>query len=63
MSGEYGDNPTQGVGPVREPSLEERQRAVRATASLAKDADDLAGLLDMLGLDPAEGKTAEEEAA
>lgn len=37
-------------------SVDERRRAVRYTASRARDAHDLAELLDALGLKPGEGK-------
>ncbi|MGW1675987.1 hypothetical protein [Saccharopolyspora sp. NPDC002376] len=40
----------------------ERHRAVRFVASNAQNADDAARLLEMLGLDPAEGKENEEAA-
>ncbi|PPK71476.1 hypothetical protein V5P93_003342 [Actinokineospora auranticolor] len=36
-------------------SADERGRAVRLLATAAHDADDLRQLLDLLGLDPAEG--------
>lgn len=39
-----------------------RHRATRHVASMAKDAEDAAQLLDMLGLDPAEGKATKEAA-
>lgn len=35
-----------------------RRKATRAVASMASDVQDAAFLLDVLGLDPAEGKTA-----
>jgi len=41
---------------------EHRRRAVLAVAALARDATDLAELLAMLGLDPAEGRAPAERA-
>lgn len=38
-------------------------RATRHTASMARDADDLAHLLALLGMDASMGKTGTEEAA
>jgi len=43
---------------VDEPDADQRRRAVRAIASAAKDADDCAMLLEALGLEPEEGRTA-----
>lgn len=41
---------------ARNPAPEQRARAVRAVASRARDADELAELLSMLGLDAAEAR-------
>jgi len=42
--------------PSQNPAPQQRARAVRAVAGCARDADDLAELLDMLGLDPADAR-------
>lgn len=47
--------PTPQQADAHEPTPQERARAVRATAHHARDAAQLAELLDMLGLDPEEG--------
>ncbi|GAB2674218.1 hypothetical protein GCM10027271_38790 [Saccharopolyspora gloriosae] len=47
--------PTPQQADAHEPTPQERARAVRATAHHAQDADQLAELLDMLGLAPEEG--------
>lgn len=39
-------------------TAEQLRRAVRSVAHFARDADDLATMLDMLGLDPRDGKQA-----
>lgn len=43
--------------PIKEKYTEHRRKAVRALASEAVDADELRRFLDMLGLDPDEGKS------
>ncbi|GAA3359419.1 MULTISPECIES: hypothetical protein [Saccharopolyspora] len=48
--------PTPQQADAHEPTPQERSRAVRATAHHANDAAQLAELLDMLGLDPDEGR-------
>lgn len=46
--------------PFGEPTAAERRHAIRAVAGRAHDASDLAELLNMLGLDPSEGRSAEQ---
>lgn len=51
-----------GVGHTRNADVETRHRATRFVASTARDAEDAATLLSMLGLNPAEGKRDERAA-
>ena len=56
MTGKYWyDKDALSQSPSRPVTAEGRARAVRQTAMLATDAEDLRRLLDMLDLDPAEG--------
>lgn len=55
MSAEYAYSKPQKLGVVQPVEASERRHATRQVAMLATDAEDCAMLLDMLGLDPAEG--------
>ncbi|MBK0866850.1 MULTISPECIES: hypothetical protein [unclassified Saccharopolyspora] len=48
--------PTPQSADAHEPTPQERAHAVRAVGHHARDADELRELLDMLGLDPQEGR-------
>ena len=57
MSAEYAYSKPQKLGSVQPVSPQVRRHATRQVAMLATNAEDCAMLLDMLGLDAAEGKT------